>query len=129
MFSSGAAQAVNASRPPGRSTRCASHSAWIGSATWWTPKLDTTASKASSANGSTSASPSSKRMPGWSARANAIIAEEKSRPTGNAPRSAAAVATTPGPQARSSTRIPDPTRATSSKFSIKPRVAWAKVET
>ena len=59
--------------------------------------------------------------------ADAIIAEEKSSPTGNAPRSAAAAATRPGPQARSNTCMPALTRAASSKSSIKPAVACAKV--
>ena len=42
-------------------------------------------------------------------------------------RPTAAAATSPGPQARSSTRIPAPIRAASSRSSIPPRVACAKV--
>ena len=61
-----------------------------------------------------SASPFSKRISGCAVRASPIIAAAKSSPVGMAPRSRAAPATRPGPQARSSTCIPAPTRAASS---------------
>src|SRR5579885_2405187 len=55
------------------------------------------------------------------------MAGEKSAPRTTAPRAAAAAAAMPGPQARSSTRVPAPIPAASSRAATKPALAGAKV--
>ena len=77
--------------------------------------------------GSASASPSSNLIALSRALATATIADEKSSPTGVAPRAAARKASRPGPQATSSIRTPRPTLAVSSKASMNGAVAPANV--
>ena len=103
-------------------------SASAGRGTWWMPKFDTTASNASSGYGSASASPSSNRIVPIAPLATASMAGEKSSPVAIAPRMLAFDATRPGPQAMSSSRVPRPIWAASSRASMNGRVAPANVD-
>lgn len=101
-----ASQVVNASRPPGTRTRCASARARSGCETCRIPKFIVTASNDASGNGSRSASPTTNVRSGQRMRARSTIAVAMSMPTGCAPRAAAASETKPGPHATSRSRDP-----------------------
>ena len=120
---------VSATVPPGRTARTISAAAAPGSGAKITPNTLIATSKAPSATGSSSAPPRIQRasMPRSAARAAAcsISASAGSTPVTFAPRSAAAIAALPVPQATSRTVCPASMPANSTSASDAGAIASA----
>ncbi len=118
--------AVNTILAPGRATRASSPAAsrWRGANI--TPKQDVTRSNDASSNGSSSASPSTKRTsrPASAARTRAASSSRgvRSRPVTLDPASAAGIATLPVPVATSSRLTPGAACARSTTSSATPAI-------
>jgi len=102
---------ANAQMLPARATRAHSATAAGGSGKWPMPNAHTIASNVSSSNGIESTLASRKVHPGFSLLASSSMRGARSTPVTWAPMRAACMATTPDPQATSSTSVFAPTSA------------------